>query len=118
MTTRRRWLTIALPVALLLIKTASYGAALFGPGYRGIGDLASLTAVLALLSLLAAAALMAGHRIGWLLALTFVGWELATSLVLWWNGQPEYLSMGLTAAAAVLLTSPEMRALHDAEAEA
>ncbi|MCC6617944.1 MAG: hypothetical protein IT341_02765 [Chloroflexi bacterium] len=113
MTRRRRWLTIGLPVVLLLIKAGNYGVAAFGPGPHAIGDFVTTAAVLGVLSLVAAAALLAGHRIGWILALTFIGWDLGVLLVLWWIGQPDYLAMGLAALAAGLLTSPEMRALHD-----
>ena len=112
-TRRRRWLTIALPVALLAATGVASLWPLTLPGVRLSLDLVTAPVVLGSLSLLAGVALLVGHRIGWLLALSIVGWELAASLVLWWSGQPQPLGMALTALSAALLTSPEMRALHD-----
>lgn len=117
MTRRRRWLTIGLPVVLLLIKAGNYAVAVIGSRPHAIEDFVTTAAILGTLSLLAAFALLAGHRIGWILALSFIGWDLGVLLVLWWIGQPDYLAMALAALAAALLTSPEMRSLHDAPAD-
>ena len=112
-TRRRRWLTIALPVALLAATGVAFLWPLTLPGVTFPMDLVTAPVVFGSLSLLAGVALLAGRRIGWLLALSIVGWELAASLVLWWSGQPQPLGMALTTLSAALLTSPEMRALHD-----
>jgi hypothetical protein len=113
MSSRRRWLVIALPVTLLAATGVASLLRLTRPGLDIPMDLVTAPIVLGMLSLFAAVALLAGHRLGWLLALSIVGWDLAASLVLWWSGQPQPVGMALTALSAALLTSPEMRALHD-----
>jgi hypothetical protein len=113
MTARRRWLTIALPVALLLFGGVTSLQPLFREGFDAADDLLRLPFILGALSVAAALALMSGHRIGWLLALSIVGWHLAGSLALWWVGEPQYLTMAIVAACGALLTSPEMQAAYE-----
>lgn len=71
---------------------------------------AILPLAVATLSLVAALALLAGRRIGWLLALSIVGWDLAVSLARWWVGTADFVSMALLALSALLITSRDMRA--------
>ena len=108
-TPTRRWLAIALPVALLVVMSASELARATA-NWAGWGDVSGVVPlVLGSLSLAAAIALLARHRIGWLIALSILGWDLAGSLALWWIGHPNFLGMAALAVAALLITSSEMR---------
>lgn len=107
----REWWLIAPPALLLFAKAGAAVGRIADP----IGSLSRGEAVIELtfaaLALIAALALVARRYIGWLLALTIVGWDLALALVLWWRGTPDYLSMALLTATAVLITTRDMRRL-------
>jgi hypothetical protein len=107
---RHRWLLIGLPVVLLLGKGVNTLVQL------GLTDATPerfwLVVGFAALSIVAALLLLAGGRVGWLLAMGVLGWDLAVSLGLWWFGTPDYVAMALLALCAFLITTPEMRAAH------
>jgi hypothetical protein len=107
---RQRLLLVGLPVALLFAKGAVSLIQLITADQ--LPDRIVITAAMAVLSILAALLLLAGGRIGWLLAVLLVGGDLAGELVLWWFGVPDYRSMALLALCAVLLTTRDMRAAH------
>lgn len=115
---RARWLLVIPPAALLVARGVSSLVQLAG-AWDGHPDPGTFVlAALAALALVAAAALLAGHHIGWLLAMWIVGWDLAVSLVLWWIGEPQYLTMALQTLVAALITSREMRAAYARRAPA
>lgn len=105
--TRRRWLLVAPPVVLLFGKGANTLAQL------ALGEMQPerlvLTVTLAALSIVAALLLLAGGRLGWLLAVAVIGGDLAGEIALWWVGLPDYTAMALLTLCAFLVTSPEMR---------
>lgn len=115
---RLRWLLLLPPVVLLLAHTASATADLTRNWTRLTPIEALLPLAVALLSLVAALALVAGRRIGWLLALSIVGWDLAVSLARWWIGPADFVSMALLALSALLITSRDMRAAFGPREEA
>jgi hypothetical protein len=113
---RQRLLLVGLPVALLFAKGAITLGQLVSADQ--LPDRVLLAAGMAVLSVIAALLLLAGGRIGWLLAVVLVGGDLAGELVLWWLGEPDYRSMALLALCAVLLTTREMRSAHVGPASA
>jgi hypothetical protein len=108
---RRLWL-LGLPVVLLVSKAAAVLARVVAPNPTLTETEAIVEVALAIMAIVAAVSLLAGRRLGWILALSIVGWDLAASLVLWWVEAPNYLSMGLLALVAFLITSPDVRALY------
>jgi hypothetical protein len=109
----RRWLLLAPPTILLLAKgVAQLALAAIQLGLEPTDAGAILLAVLGASSLLAALALLAGRRLGWLLALSVLGWDLTTGLVLWWQGTANYAAMALSTVSALALTAPVMRRLY------
>jgi hypothetical protein len=68
--------------------------------------------VLGALDLLAVPLLLAGRRVGWVLAVTLTGWHLFFRLLQVWTGDDAYLGLALGAMAAFLLNSREMRAAY------
>ena len=109
---RVRWLLIALPVVLLAAK-AAVALSDVGP----LGDELTwrrsfIEIGIAVISLAAAVALLAGRRIGWLLALWIVGWDLVVALARWWVGEPNYAILLLAALVAFLLTTRDMQVAY------
>ena len=111
---RARWLLIALPVALLVAKAVVAIADALPLGTGGALSRSLIEIGLASASLFAAAALVAGRRIGWLLALWIVGWDLVVLLVRWWLGEPSYVVLALAAVVAFLLTTRDMQVAYGA----
>jgi hypothetical protein len=105
-------MTIALPVGLLLVMAAEQLLHIGRDGISVPDDLDVVSVVLGAASATGAIGLIAGRRIGWLLALSIVGWLLVASLAQWWLGAPSYLGMALATGSALLVTSPEMRTAY------
>ena len=115
---RLRWLLLLPPVALLIAHSISAAAELVRNWERLASPVeALLPLAIASLSLVAALALLAGRRIGWLLALSIVGWDLAVSLARWWVGTADFVSMALLALSALLITSRDMVAAFTSRME-
>lgn len=113
-TARRRLWLLGPPVLLLTLKGVGAIATAVGPMATAGRAGAVIELTLGAMAIIAALALIAGRRIGWILALSIVGWDLAALIVLWWVGSPNFLSMALVALSAALITSPDMRTLFAA----
>ena len=64
-------------------------------GHRASWAVVLPLAVLGVLSVLAVLAMVLGHRIGWIVAVTMTGWGLTFLLVGWCFGSERYLLMVL-----------------------
>jgi hypothetical protein len=109
---RVRWLLIALPVVLLIVKAIAALADVGPLGDELTWRRSFIDIGLAVISLGAAVGLVAGLRIGWLLALWIVGWDLVLAVARWWLGEPNYAVMILAALVAFLLTTRDMQVAY------
>ncbi len=110
MRTRQRLLLVGIPVVLLFAKGVNILVQLALDTTPP--DRVGVVIGLGVLSMVAALALLAGGRLGWLLAMGVLGLDLAGEIGLWWFGTPDYVAMSLLALCAILVTSPEMRAAN------
>jgi len=108
----RRWITIALPVLVLVLAGGDHLLQVIEGGIIVQPGLTPFTLALGLGSLAAAVALLTGRRIGWLFAISIVGWEIVAWLAQWQAGTPRFVGMTLLGISALLITSREVRAMY------
>jgi hypothetical protein len=110
---RRPSLLLLAPVVILF---ALGGIHLLSEAIPQIGDVPWARLVPALiigaLDLAVIPLLLAGRRVGWVLAVSLAGWHLLYRLLQLLGGQDVHLALATVAAVAFLLHTPEMRAVY------
>jgi hypothetical protein len=108
----RRFITIVVPVVVLLIAGGDHLVQITEAGVAIQPGLTAFGLALGVGCLAAAGALLSGRRIGWLFAVSIVGWEIVAWLAQWQAGAPRFGGMMLLGISALLITSREVRALY------
>lgn len=110
---RRPSLLLLAPVVILF---ATGGIHLLYEAIPQIGELPWARVVPALvigaLDLAVIPLLLAGRRVGWVLAVSLAGWHLLYRLLQVFGGQDAHVALATVAAVAFLLHTPEMRAVY------